>query len=83
MVLARSLRPGLDATAPRPGLATTAAEHLLGRAALGMLLIDQFGDDACDSFACFAERALGRGGGVCHADGEFVQSALNAAGITQ
>ena len=58
MLLARSLRPGLDATAPGPGLATTAAERLLGRAALGMLLMHQFGDDTRDSVACFAERTL-------------------------
>ena len=43
----------------------------------------QFGDDARDSVACFAERALGGGGGVGQADGEFVQSALNAACVTQ
>ena len=83
MLLALSLRPRLDATAPSPGLATTAAERLLGRAALGMLLMHQFGDDARDSVSCFAERALGGGGGVCHADGEFVQAALNAACVTQ
>ena len=64
-------------------LATTAAERLLGRATLGMLLMHQFGDDARDSVACFAEGALGGSGGVCHADGEFVEAALNAARVTQ
>ena len=48
-----------------------------------MLLMHQFGDDARDSVACFAEGALGGSGGVCHAGGEFVQAALNAARVTQ
>ena len=43
----------------------------------------QFGYHARDGVACFAEGALGRSGGVCHADGEFVEAALNAARVTQ
>ncbi len=83
VVLARD-RFGLVSTPP-PGLAlaTAAAERLLDRATLGMLLMHQFGYHARDGVACFAEGALGGSGGVCHADGEFVEAALNAARVTQ
>jgi len=61
----------------------TAADRVLGRAALGVLLMHAFGYDARDGGACFAEGPLGGSGGVCHAGRELVEAALNAARVTQ
>jgi hypothetical protein len=58
-----------------------AAERVLGRATLGVLLVHQFDYDARDSIACFAEGALGGSGGVGHTGGELVEAALNAARV--
>ena len=71
-------------TTPSRGLAlATPAERLLGSATLGVLLMHQFCDDPRDSVACLAEGSLGGSRGVCHASGELVEAALNAARVTQ
>ena len=60
-----------------------AAKRLLAGAPLGVLLMHQLRDDACDSVACLAEGSLRGSCCVGHARGQLVDAALNAARVTQ